>query len=134
MQDHRKLGRDVGLFDSDPLIGAGLPYWLPAGATIRHAIEEYIREAERLAGYQHVYSPVLAKRELFERSGHWAHYREDMFPPMAMGDDELVLRPSLCPDHALIYRPGTAPTGSCRCGLRNWVRCSVRRPPVCSAA
>ncbi|HZC01390.1 MAG TPA: aminoacyl--tRNA ligase-related protein, partial [Gammaproteobacteria bacterium] len=104
MHDHRKLGRELDLFDSDPLIGAGLPYWLPAGAAIRHAIEQYVREAERLAGYQHVYSPVLAKRELFELSGHWAHYREDMFPPMRVGGDDLVLRPSLCPNHALIYR------------------------------
>lgn len=107
MDDHRKLGRELDLFDSDPLIGAGLPYWLPAGAAIRHAIEQYVREAERLAGYQHVYSPVLAKRELFELfelSGHWAHYREDMFPPMRVGGDDLVLRPSLCPHHALIYR------------------------------
>ncbi|WP_158895180.1 threonine--tRNA ligase [Amycolatopsis anabasis] len=104
MNDHRKLGRELELFGSDPLIGAGLPYWLPAGAAVRHAIERYVREAERLAGYQHVYSPVLGKRELFELSGHWAHYREDMFPPMPMGGDELVLRPSLCPHHALIFR------------------------------
>lgn len=104
MDDHRKLGRELDLFDSDPLIGAGLPYWLPAGAAIRHAIEQYMREAERLAGYQHVYSPVLAKRELFELSGHWAHYREDMFPPMRVGGEDLVLRPSLCPEHALMYR------------------------------
>src|SRR5664280_3828134 len=60
MHDHRKLGRELELFDSDPLIGAGLPYWLPAGAAIRHALEEFIREAERRDGYQHVYSPILA--------------------------------------------------------------------------
>ena len=76
MHDHRKLGRELGLFGTDPLIGAGLPYWLPAGAAVRHALEEYLRELERLAGYQHVYSPVLGKRELYEMSGHWSHYRD----------------------------------------------------------
>ena len=104
LNDHRQMGRELGLFDSDPLIGAGLPYWLPAGAAIRHAIEEFVREVERRAGYQHVYSPVLGKRELYEISGHWAHYRDDMFPPMSAGSDQMVLRPSLCPHHALIYR------------------------------
>lgn len=104
MHDHRKLGRELDLFDTDPLIGAGLPYWLPDGATVRHALEEYIRDAERRAGYQHVYSPVLGKRELYEISGHWSHYSEDMFPPMDLGGEQVVLRPSLCPHHALIYR------------------------------
>jgi len=102
--DHRKLGRELELFDTDPLIGAGLPYWLPAGAAIRHALEEYIREVERRAGYQHVYSPVLGKRELYEISGHWSHYRDGMYPPMDIGGEQVVLRPSLCPHHALIYR------------------------------
>jgi threonyl-tRNA synthetase len=104
MQDHRKLGRELGLFDTDPLIGAGLPYWLPDGAVVRHTLEEYIRDAERRAGYRHVYSPVLGKRELYEISGHWSHYSEDMFPPMDLGGEQVVLRPSLCPHHALIYR------------------------------
>ncbi|MBP2471491.1 threonyl-tRNA synthetase [Crossiella equi] len=104
MIDHRRLGRELDLFDSDPLIGAGLPFWLPHGAAVRHSLESYVREAERRAGYQHVYSPVLGKRELYELSGHWAHYREDMYPPMDLGHDQVVLRPSLCPHHALIYR------------------------------
>jgi threonyl-tRNA synthetase len=104
MQDHRKLGRELGLFDTDPLIGAGLPYWLPDGAIVRHTLEEYIRDAERRAGYQHVYSPVLGKRELYEISGHWSHYSDDMFPAMTVGGEQVVLRPSLCPHHALIYR------------------------------
>ncbi|MEU4294180.1 threonine--tRNA ligase [Kribbella sp. NPDC026596] len=104
MYDHRKLGRELGLFDSDPLIGAGLPYWLPAGAAVRHALESYIAEVERRAGYQQVYSPVLGKRELYEISGHWAKYHEDMYPPMDMGGEQLVLRPSICPHHALMYR------------------------------
>ncbi|MFF2652946.1 threonine--tRNA ligase [Streptomyces sp. NPDC058045] len=104
MNDHRRLGRELGLFDTDPLIGAGLPYWLPDGATVRHTLEEYIRDVERRAGYRHVYSPVLGKRELYEISGHWAHYRDDMFPPMELGGEQVVLRPSLCPHHAVIYR------------------------------
>ncbi|MGW2338073.1 threonine--tRNA ligase [Streptomyces sp. NPDC001685] len=103
-QDHRRLGRELDLFDTDPLIGAGLPYWLPDGAAVRHTLEEYIRDAERRAGYQHVYSPVLGKRELYEISGHWAHYSDDMFPPMDLGGEQVVLRPSLCPHHAVIYR------------------------------
>ncbi len=104
MYDHRKLGRELGLFDSDPLIGAGLPYWLPAGAAIRQALERYIVDVERRAGYQQVYSPVLGKRELYEISGHWSKYSEDMYPPMEIGGEEVVLRPSLCPHHALIFR------------------------------
>ncbi|MEU8957633.1 threonine--tRNA ligase [Streptomyces sp. NPDC048518] len=103
-RDHRRLGRELGLFGTDPLIGAGLPYWLPDGAAVRHALEEYIRDAERRAGYRHVYSPVLGKRELYEISGHWSHYSDDMFPPMDLGGEQVVLRPSLCPHHAVIYR------------------------------
>ncbi|MEU8510917.1 threonine--tRNA ligase [Kitasatospora sp. NPDC048722] len=102
--DHRKLGRELDLFDTDPLMGSGLPYWLPDGAAVRHALEEYVRGRERRAGYRHVYSPVLGKRELYEISGHWAHYRDDMYPPMQVGSEEMVLRPSLCPHHALMYR------------------------------
>ncbi|MFI9776859.1 threonine--tRNA ligase [Streptomyces sp. NPDC051956] len=102
--DHRRLGRELGLFGTDPLIGAGLPYWLPDGAAVRHTLEEYIRTAERRAGYRHVYSPVLGKRELYEISGHWSHYSDDMFPPMDLGGEQVVLRPSLCPHHAVIYR------------------------------
>ncbi|MFH9069886.1 threonine--tRNA ligase [Streptomyces alboflavus] len=102
--DHRRLGRELDLFDTDPLIGAGLPYWLPDGAAVRHALEEYIRAAERRAGYRHVYSPVLGKRELYEISGHWSHYSDDMYPPLDIGGEQVVLRPSLCPHHAVIYR------------------------------
>ncbi|MBK6019387.1 threonine--tRNA ligase [Streptomyces sp. MBT53] len=104
MDDHRRLGRELGLFDTDPLMGAGLPYWLPDGAVVRHQLEEYVRGLECAAGYRHVYSPVLGKRELYEISGHWSHYSDDMFPPMRLGAEEVVLRPSLCPHHALIYR------------------------------
>ena len=102
--DHRKLGRELDLFDSDPLIGAGLPFWLPDGAAARHEIESYLHELERRAGYRHVYSPALGKRQMYELSGHWRNFADDMFPPMALGGDELVLRPSLCPHHALIFK------------------------------
>jgi len=104
MVDHRKLGRELELFHSDPLSGAGLPIWLPAGAAARHAVEEYVYERQRRAGYRHVISPPLGKRELFELSGHAAHFGDDMFPPMSLSlDDQLVLRPSLCPHHALVF-------------------------------
>jgi len=101
--DHRRIGRELDLFDSDPMIGAGLPFWLPAGAAARHEVESFIRELERRAGYQHVYSPVLGKRQMYELSGHWANFAEDMFPAMPLSD-ELVLRPSLCPHHAVIFK------------------------------
>ncbi len=104
MIDHRKLGRELDLFDSDPMIGAGLPFWLPDGAAARYEVESYLRESERRAGYQHVYSPVIGKLEMYERSGHWQHFRDEMFPPMALSEhDEFMLRPSMCPHHALIF-------------------------------
>ncbi|GIH06447.1 threonine--tRNA ligase [Rhizocola hellebori] len=107
MIDHRQLGRELEIFHSDPLIGAGLPIWLPAGAAARHAVEEYIREQERLEGYQHVYSPPLGKVQMYRRSGHLAKFGDDMFPAMADGNDDpdqaLMLRPSLCPHHAIVY-------------------------------
>jgi threonyl-tRNA synthetase len=101
--DHRRLGRELDLFDSDPLIGSGLPFWLPAGAAARHEVESYLYDLERRHGYQHVYSPALGKRAMYELSGHWRNFADDMFPPMDVGDD-LVLRPSLCPHHALIFK------------------------------
>ena len=101
--DHRDLNVDLGLFTTDPLVGAGLPLWLPAGAVIRQELESLARHIAARDGCQPVYSPVLAKRALFERSGHWAKFRDDMFPPMPVGGEELVLRPANCPHHALIY-------------------------------
>jgi threonyl-tRNA synthetase len=103
MIDHRRLGRDLDYFHSDPLVGAGLPIWLPDGAAVRSAVESYLRELERRNGYRHVYSPPLARREMFERSGHLAHFGDDMFPPMPDGGAELFLRPSLCPHHAMVF-------------------------------
>jgi threonyl-tRNA synthetase len=105
MIDHRKLGRELDLFDSDPMIGAGLPFWLPDGAAARYEVESYLRESERRAGYQHVYSPVIGKLGMYEKSGHWQHFRDDMFPPMALSEhDDFMLRPSMCPHHALIFK------------------------------
>jgi threonyl-tRNA synthetase len=101
--DHRRLGRDLEIFQSASMVGAGLPIWLPAGAAARHAIEEYLRELERRHGYRHVYSPPLAHREMYERSGHLAHFGAEMFPAMPDGGADLYLRPSLCPHHAMVF-------------------------------
>jgi threonyl-tRNA synthetase len=102
-RDHRKLGKELELFTVNENVGAGLPLWLPKGATIRRLLEEYILEKERQQGYQHVYTPDLAKVELYERSGHWAHYKDDMFPPMDLETEQMVLRPMNCPHHILVY-------------------------------
>ena len=101
--DHRRLGRDLNLFATDPLAGAGLPLWLPDGAVIRAELERLAAEEAIRGGCQRVYTPVLAKRALFERSGHWAKFAGDMFPPMRVGEEEFVLRPANCPHHALVY-------------------------------
>jgi threonyl-tRNA synthetase len=103
-RDHRRIGKDLELFAANELVGAGLPLWLPRGATVRRVLEEYILDKERLAGYQHVYTPALAKVELYERTGHWEHYHEDMFPPMDLETEQMVLRPMNCPHHMLIYK------------------------------
>src|SRR5579862_3532126 len=102
-RDHRKLGRELELFMVNETVGAGLPLWLPKGATIRRILEEYILEKEREQGYQHVYTPDLAKIDLYKRSGHWEHYHDDMFPAMELEHEEMVLRPMNCPHHILIY-------------------------------
>ena len=102
-RDHRKLGKELELFTVSELVGAGLPLWLPKGATIRRLLEEYILERERATGYQHVYTPDLAKVELYQRSGHWEHYHDDMFPPMDLETEQMVLRPMNCPHHILVF-------------------------------
>ncbi len=102
-RDHRKLGRELELFTVNEAVGAGLPLWLPKGATIRRLLEEYILEREREVGYEHVHTPDLAKVDLYVRSGHWEHYQEDMFPPMELQNERMVLRPMNCPHHILIY-------------------------------
>lgn len=102
-RDHRDVNQDLRVFATDPLAGAGLPLWLPDGAVIREELQRLAKDLARADGCQGVYSPVLGKRALFERSGHWAKFSQDMFPPMPVGGDELVLRPANCPHHALIY-------------------------------
>jgi threonyl-tRNA synthetase len=102
-RDHRRLGKDLELFTVSDEVGAGLPLWLPKGATIRRLLEEYILGLERKAGYQHVYTPEIAKVDLYVRSGHWEHYHEDMFPPMDLETEQVVLRPMNCPHHILVY-------------------------------
>jgi threonyl-tRNA synthetase len=103
-RDHRKLGRELGLFTFAPEVGQGLPLWLPRGATVRRVLERYIVDLEESLGYQHVRTPDLARVELYKLSGHWEHYRDNMYPPVRVDDEELVLRPMNCPHHIMIYK------------------------------
>ncbi|PTG10446.1 threonine--tRNA ligase [Staphylococcus chromogenes] len=103
-RDHRRIGKDLELFTNNQLVGAGLPLWLPNGATIRREIERYIVDKEVSLGYDHVYTPVMANVNLYKTSGHWDHYQDDMFPVMQLDEDEaMVLRPMNCPHHMMIY-------------------------------
>ena len=103
-RDHRKIGKALDLFMTHELVGSGLPMYLPNGATIRMLLERYIQDKEIKMGYKHVYTPSMANSELYKVSGHWDHYKEDMFPIMKIGNEELVLRPMNCPHHMLIYK------------------------------
>ena len=103
-RDHRKIGKELELFMGHELVGPGLQMWLPNGATVRYELEKYIKEKEVKLGYNHVYTPYLASSELYKVSGHWDHYKDDMFPVMKMDNEELVLRPMNCPHHMLIYK------------------------------
>ncbi len=103
-RDHRKIGKELDLFMGHELVGPGLQMWLPNGAMVRYELEKYIKEKEMKLGYEHVYTPYLASTELYKVSGHWDHYKEDMFPTMKMDNEELVLRPMNCPHHMLIYK------------------------------
>jgi threonyl-tRNA synthetase len=104
-RDHRKLGQELGLFMISDAIGPGLPIWLPKGALLRSILERYIVDLERSLGYQHVNTPQLARVDLYKRSGHWDHFKENMYPPMAFENkEELVLRPMNCPHHIIIYK------------------------------
>ncbi|GGP13350.1 threonine--tRNA ligase [Oceanobacillus neutriphilus] len=103
-RDHRKLGKELGIFTVSQKVGQGLPLWLPKGATIRRNIERYIVDLEERLGYDHVYTPVLGNVELYKTSGHWEHYQEDMFPVMEMDNEELVLRPMNCPHHMMVFK------------------------------
>lgn len=103
-RDHRKLGKQLDLFAISPEIGQGLPIWMPKGATIRRIIERYIVDLEVANGYQHVYTANLGRVDLYKTSGHWFHYRENMYPPMKVDNEELVLRPMNCPHHLMVYK------------------------------
>ena len=103
-RDHRKIGRELELFMGHELVGPGLQMWLPNGAIVRYELEKYIRDKEVKLGYEHVYTPCLANTELYKISGHWDHYKDDMFPIMKMDNEEMVLRPMNCPHHMLIYK------------------------------
>ncbi|MDJ1111510.1 MULTISPECIES: threonine--tRNA ligase [Macrococcus] len=103
-RDHRKIGKELELFTTNQLVGAGLPLWLPNGATIRRELERYIVDKEVALGYDHVYTPIMGSVDLYKTSGHWDHYQEDMFPPMEMDNEALVLRPMNCPHHMMVYK------------------------------
>lgn len=103
-RDHRKIGKELELFMTHELVGSGLPMYLPKGATIRRILERYIQDKEVKMGYNHVYTPSLANVSLYKTSGHWDHYKDDMFPAMKMENEEIVLRPMNCPHHMLIYK------------------------------
>ena len=106
-RDHRKLGQELGLFMISDVVGPGLPIWLPKGAMVRSILERYIVDIERSTGYQHVNTPQLARVELYKRSGHWDHFKDNMYPPMEFENkEELVLRPMNCPHHITIYKHG----------------------------
>lgn len=103
-RDHKKLGKELELFTFSPLVGQGLPIWLPNGTKIRQQIERYIVELEEDYDFQHIITPIMGSVDLYKTSGHWAHYREDMYVPMEMENEQLVLRPMSCPHHMIVYK------------------------------
>ncbi len=103
-RDHRKIGKEQELFMGHELVGAGMPLWLPNGAIIRKQLENYIYEKEQKLGYDHVYTPCVGTTNLYKTSGHWDHYKENMFPVMKVDEEEFVLRPMNCPHHMLIFK------------------------------
>ena len=102
-RDHRKIGKEMALFMTDDLVGKGLPMFLPNGYIVWQELENYIKEKERKLGYQHVMTPCVGSVNLYVTSGHWAHYRKNMFPPMEVEGESFVLRPMNCPHHMMIY-------------------------------
>jgi len=102
-RDHRKIGKELDIFMSHDLVGKGMPLWLPNGAVIRKQLENYIYEKERKMGYHHVYTPCVGTVDLYKTSGHWDHYKDNMFPSMKVDEEEFVLRPMNCPHHMLVY-------------------------------
>ena len=103
-RDHRKIGKELDIFMSDDLVGKGMPLWLPNGALVRKQLENYIYAKEQKLGYKHVYTPCVGTVDLYKTSGHWDHYKENMFPVMKVDEEEFVLRPMNCPHHMLIYK------------------------------
>ena len=103
-RDHRKIGKDLEIFMTSPLVGAGMPLWLPNGSIVRKQLENYIYKKEQALGYQHVYTPCVGTKQLYVTSGHWDHYQKNMFPLMKVDDEEFVLRPMNCPHHMLVYK------------------------------
>lgn len=103
LRDHRKLGKDLGIFMTNDLVGKGLPMYLPNGCTVWDEFERYIKEKERKLGYKHVLTPPLGNVDLYKTSGHWDHYKDSMFPKMEVEGEEFVLRPMNCPHHMMIY-------------------------------
>ena len=103
-RDHRKLGKDLGIFMFDNLVGKGLPMWLPNGFIVRRALVDYIMDKEIALGYLHVMTPSLGNVDLYKTSGHWDHYKDDMFPQMELDDEAYVLRPMNCPHHMVMFR------------------------------
>ncbi len=102
-RDHRKIGKELSIFATNDLVGKGMPLWLPNGAIVRRELENYIYNKERKMGYKHVYTPVVGTTSLYKTSGHWDHYKENMFPVMKVDEEEFVLRPMNCPHHMLVY-------------------------------
>lgn len=103
-RDHRKLGKDLGIFMFSDLVGKGLPMWLPNGFIVRRSLVDYIMDKEISLGYQHVMTPSLGNVELYKTSGHWDHYKDDMFPKMELDDEAYVLRPMNCPHHMMMFK------------------------------
>ena len=103
-RDHRKIGKDLEIFMTSPLVGAGMPLWLPNGSIVRKQLENYIYKKEQALGYDHVYTPCVGTKQLYVTSGHWDHYQKNMFPLMKVDDEEFVLRPMNCPHHMLVYK------------------------------
>ena len=104
LRDHRRIGKEQEIYMNHELVGAGMPLWLPNGAVIRKNLENYIYDKERKLGYEHVYTPCVGTVDLYKTSGHWDHYKENMFPVMKVDEEEFVLRPMNCPHHMLIFK------------------------------
>ena len=131
--DHRELGRDLEFFATTPTVGAGLPLWLPDGAIIRNELEKFAAEQAARSGCRGVYTPVMAKKELYERSGHWSKFSDDMFPEMKIGGESFLLRPANCPHHAQVSPLAVVVIASYLSAFVNSARCSVANSPVFSA-